>query len=93
MQLPQFVAVPHLRDYLPDLPKYRNRFARTRVGTSYGERLQHYNQEIDDDEHIMLDIVRKKSSPAMATIRAGPRTTHCSLSFIHRLLAIECHAE
>lgn len=43
------IRVQHLSDYLPNLPTYRNRFARTHTGSSDAN--QHYHQEISADQY------------------------------------------
>jgi hypothetical protein len=67
----QMVAVPHLSEYLSDLPSIRNHIIRTKVGPARPGMT--YNQEIDHNENVILDLMRTRTEPAVSLLRAGPR--------------------
>eukprot|EP00455_Lapot_gusevi_P033966 TRINITY_DN3730_c0_g1_i1.p1 TRINITY_DN3730_c0_g1~~TRINITY_DN3730_c0_g1_i1.p1 ORF type:complete len:529 (-),score=234.00 TRINITY_DN3730_c0_g1_i1:127-1602(-) len=65
------LKVPHLSHTLPNLPKYKNTFVRTKLGKVQTQ--LSYNTMVKDKEYVLFDVVRSKVEPIFAMERAGPR--------------------
>lgn len=66
--------VDHLQDMFPDLKRYPNTFQRTKLGRDSQVGIK-YNKVIQDDEVVLLEIVRNSHAAVSANsfTRAGPR--------------------